>query len=184
MSRALRLAALVTATLASALVASPAQAADSTTLLRLGYRDGNQAHPESVDAEFEQVGFSDSVTYDAGILPLIDREPAIPSSLDIDADSCNDKGCARVLHIRFTLPEQFDGSTVVLGYSRAGSELDTIRVDGSTVANIAGREGAISFSRVVLGDLEAGEHTLSFQYNEYRRANGHYIDSISLVTLD
>lgn len=180
MNRTARIAA---AFAAFAAVLAPSVASADTNLMRLGWRNGDIGTKEAAD-EFAQDGFSDVWTYDAGTLPVVDRTPDLPRLLTIDEDACNDRGCARVMNVRFTVPAEYDGFPMTLGYSRFGSELNTIRIDGHKVGNLAGAEGKVVHGRVDLGDLEAGEHILQIQYTDYRRSNRHYIDYLSLIALD
>ncbi|MEL6346216.1 MAG: hypothetical protein AAFV53_24105 [Myxococcota bacterium] len=166
-----------------AMMASSSTTLAATDILVLGSQQGQTAPLSLTAAEFNATGFTDAFVYDVGELPVTEANPEIPGLLSIDEDQCNSRGCARVLNVRFTIPAAYANQKIVMTYSRSGSELNTIRVDGVTHANVAGEENRHQRHRISLGKLDEGEHTLSIQYTDSGAANTHYIDYIRLIVL-
>lgn len=162
------------------LLAIAGDAFAATNVLQLGRENGPLPSVSAGGREFTATGFTDAVVYDVGTLPYTNRSPAIPGFLAIDSGQCGSRGCARVLNIRFTVPASYAGQEMMLDYSRYGSEIDTIRLDGVSVGNIAGAESKHLQTDISLGALSEGQHIVSFQYTDFRAAQGHWIDDIRL----
>lgn len=69
-----------------------------------------------------------------------------------------------------------------LYYGRFGSEIDYIYFDGVKISSLDGTaEGEWDlFNLAITGDINAGNHTLTFAYGGGDANNGHYIDFIRL----
>ncbi len=174
-----RVSAFALSALAAALLPSSALAA--TTLLKLGQLDTEISPASAGAAEFLATGHTDAFVYEAGTLPHIDTSPAMPGYLAIDSAQCGGRGCARVLSVRFDLPAPLANQPLNLLYSRYGSELDTVRIDGVAVAHLSGDESSNNLAAVGLSGLSAGTHTLTIQYNDSANASGHWIDFVRIV---
>lgn len=168
----------VTALLAFSSTASAA----TVNLLRFGTLEG-VVDPATGADEFRGAGFTDALVFDAGTVPYIANSPSLVGSLALDSAGCGNRGCARVLTIRFTVPAEYAGQPMFLSYSRYGGELDTLRYDGVSFANVSSLESTNMINTFYLGASTAGDHSLQFQVSTYMGGRHHYIDQIRLYTI-
>jgi hypothetical protein len=87
---------------------------------------------------------------------------------------------AEALTFIFTL--QNDYSQLELAYGRFGSEIDYLFFDGVEIFSLDGTaEGEWDlFDLSIVGEIYAGDHSLTLAYGGGDAANGHYIDFIRL----
>lgn len=89
---------------------------------------------------------------------------------------------ATVESLTFNFTLQNDYSQLELAYGRFGSEIDYLFFDGVEIFSLDGTaEGEWDlFVLSILGEIHAGDHSLTLAYGGGDDANGHYIDFIRL----
>lgn len=89
---------------------------------------------------------------------------------------------ATVESLTFNFTLQNDYSQLELAYGRFGSEIDYLFFDGVEIFSLDGTaEGGWDlFDLAILGEIHAGDHSLTLAYGGGDAANGHYIDFLRL----
>lgn len=150
------------------------QDASAALLWRIGVIDDHAATWDEADDEFVQGGAHQEVaSYD--VTTQIDATPSLPHRL-------NDSGAgtATSIEINFDLAHDYGDDQLVLTYGRFGSETDTISLDGVPLATVSVAEAVGGRFVIPLPEIDAGPHTLAFDYMSDGADNGHAIDFFSL----
>lgn len=91
----------------------------------------------------------------------------------------SDSFVANRLHISFSTSVSY--SELILNYGRAGSEINSIFLDGGLIADLVGPgEGIWNDVSLSLKNVDAGQHTLTVAYSGGGSENGNYLDYIEL----
>ncbi len=158
---------------------------DAATLWQVGRPDG-AVNPIAGSAEFPATGaYTATFTYTVGtdLDPI--NAPSMPGYIGTDnvcafagGRPCTDT--TRHLDIVFDLGCDASAGELFLTYDRYGSEVDTLLLDGTTIATVNASENNFQSFGLALGALAAGTHTLTIEYGGSGSNNGHYIDRIKL----
>jgi hypothetical protein len=150
-----------------------------TPTWQIGTFDG-ATFPSIGGDEFE-TGAKFYQVYDYNVTTNPDDEiyaPNFPADL-CDEPTDNNKWTAREVNISFYLPPL--DNDFVLAYSRYGSEINDISLDGDWITSTVGPgEGVHRLFSVPLGALSSGAHTVTLRYAGGGSGGNHWIDAIGL----
>lgn len=146
-------------------------------LWQIGQRDGSSAEFNTSPGSFVN-----NFTYDFGFVARENptkTSSATPGYLFSVPASFSNTYTTDKLNIQFEIGIAY--SELFLNFSRGGSELNEIYLDGIKIASIAGPgEGALADYRVLLDNVDSGVHTLTLAYAGGFPNNGNFLDYLQL----